>query len=85
MMLPPLSHIIYAITGYLVPQNLPIIVIDLAEDYSYALVGEPCRKYFWVLSRTESLDGALVDSLVQKAGDLGFDITQIVRRDATQC
>ena len=28
-------------------------VIELAEDYSYAVVGEPKREYLWILSRTE--------------------------------
>ena len=27
-------------------------VIDLADDYSWAVVGEPKRRYLWVLSRT---------------------------------
>ena len=25
-------------------------IIDLAVDYSYAVVGEPSRKYLWILS-----------------------------------
>jgi len=27
-------------------------IIALAPDYSYAVIGEPARKYLWVLSRT---------------------------------
>jgi len=27
-------------------------IIDLADDYSYAVVGHPNRKYLWILSRT---------------------------------
>ncbi len=30
-------------------------VIDLADDYRYAVVGHPSRKYAWILSRTPSM------------------------------
>ena len=32
-------------------------VLGLAEDYSWAVIGTPNRKYGWVLSRTPVLDG----------------------------
>jgi apolipoprotein D and lipocalin family protein len=31
-------------------------IIDLAEDYRYAVVGEPDRKYLWILSRNKTMD-----------------------------
>src|SRR6478609_896075 len=34
-------------------------IIDLAEDYSYAVVGEPGREYLWILSRTREMDKTL--------------------------
>ena len=30
-------------------------IIQLADDYSYAVVSEPSQKYLWILSRTPSL------------------------------
>src|SRR5579885_1618390 len=33
-------------------------VIDLGQDYEYAVVGEPSRKYLWILSRTNSIPDA---------------------------
>lgn len=33
-------------------------VIELAPDYSYAVVGHPQRKYGWILSRTPTVDEA---------------------------
>jgi len=35
-------------------------VIDLAPDYSYAVVGHPSRTYGWVLSRTPTLPEAVL-------------------------
>ncbi|MEN3010918.1 MAG: lipocalin family protein, partial [Candidatus Bipolaricaulaceae bacterium] len=33
-------------------------MIELAPDYSYAVVGHPTRRYGWILSRTPKLDEA---------------------------
>lgn len=54
-------------------------VIDLAPDYSYALVGEPGRKYLWILSRTPQLDQATYRKLTEFAAAQGFDVSKLVR------
>jgi apolipoprotein D and lipocalin family protein len=46
-------------------------VIGLAPDYRYAVVGEPSRKYLWVLSRTSTLsaeDRGAIDALLRERG-----------------
>ena len=52
-------------------------VIDLAEDYSWALVGHPNRNYLWILSRTPNLSSEIVDDLKEAAVQKGFDITKL--------
>lgn len=52
-------------------------VLDLADDYSYALVGAPNREYLWVLSRDPSMDEKTYTGLLEKAGHMGFDITRV--------
>ena len=39
-------------------------IIDLADDYSYAVVGHPNRKYLWILSRNSSISEDLYMKLV---------------------
>ena len=34
-------------------------IIELAPDYTHALVGDPGRKYLWVLSRSARMDDAI--------------------------
>ncbi|GAB2768211.1 lipocalin family protein [Rhabdobacter roseus] len=60
-------------------------IIDLANDYSHALVGTPDRKYLWVLSRTPQLTRTVYDELLAKATQLGFDVTQIQRTEQSTC
>jgi apolipoprotein D and lipocalin family protein len=56
-------------------------IIDLAEDYSYAVVGEPKRKYLWILSRTPQMDEDLYQAVVGRCAEKGFDVSMLVRTD----
>ena len=52
-------------------------IIDLAEDYSYAVVGHPNRKYLWILSRTPVMDQEIYNEILKRAKDKGFDIGKL--------
>lgn len=54
-------------------------ILDLTADYSAALVGDPSRKYLWILSRTPDLDEATYARLVSTARAQGFDATHLRR------
>ncbi|WP_205500122.1 lipocalin family protein [Rufibacter psychrotolerans] len=56
-------------------------ILDLAPDYSHALVGSPDRQYLWILARTPQLDSAIHARLSQKAQELGFDTKLLVKVD----
>jgi len=52
-------------------------IIDLAEDYSYAVVGHPNRKYLWILARTPNMDEELYNTLLRRIADKHFDLSKI--------
>ncbi|MBB5199787.1 lipocalin family protein [Glaciimonas immobilis] len=54
-------------------------VLDLAPDYSYAVVGEPGRKYLWVLSRTPKLTDSTYRAALAKVAAQGFDVSKLVK------
>ena len=54
-------------------------IIDLAADYSYAVVGEPDRKYMWVLSRTPVMDETTLQGILDRAKGKGYDLTGLIR------
>ena len=56
-------------------------IIELAPDYSFAMVVGPDTKYLWILSRTPQLDPEITADLLDKANMLGFDIDAIVNVD----
>ena len=48
-------------------------ILALDPEYRWVLVGEPRRKYGWILSRTTSLDGSIVERVLTRAEQLGYD------------
>lgn len=41
-------------------------ILELAEDYSHAVVGHPSRDYLWILSRTPVMEQATYDGLLER-------------------
>ena len=54
-------------------------VIDLANDYSYAVVGTPDRDYFWILSRTPELKDSVYQDILRRAEQQGFVPGKVVK------
>lgn len=56
-------------------------IIDLAEDYSYAVVGHPNRKYLWILSRTRELDQQTYEGILERIKEKGFDLSVLKKTE----
>ncbi|MEM1448292.1 MAG: lipocalin family protein [Planctomycetota bacterium] len=56
-------------------------VIDLDPDYRWAVVGEPKRRYLWILSRTPTLPPATYDSIVERITGHGYDVNRLERME----
>lgn len=54
-------------------------VLDLADDYSHALVGAPSGKYLWILSRSPQMRDATYATITQRAEALGFQAAPLKR------
>lgn len=53
-------------------------VIQLADDYRYAVVGEPQREYLWVLSRTPTLPPEDMATIRRRLREQGYDTDKLV-------
>jgi apolipoprotein D and lipocalin family protein len=49
-------------------------VLRIDDDYTYSLVGTPDRKNLWLLSRTPRAEAAVIDSYLETARSMGFDL-----------
>ena len=58
-------------------------IINLGNDYDYAVVGTPNRKYLWILSRTPQMDDKLFSQLIELAKSKGFDVTNLIKTSHT--
>lgn len=56
-------------------------IIDLADDYSYAVVGHPGKNYLWILAREPNMSDSIYHTLVDKAEENGFDISKLKRTE----
>ena len=52
-------------------------IIDLADDYSYAVVSHPNKKYLWILSRTSKMDDMIYQQITSKLKTKGFDLSKL--------
>jgi apolipoprotein D and lipocalin family protein len=52
-------------------------IIDLADDYSYAVIGHPNKKYLWILSRTPHMPETLYQQIIARIKANGFDLSKI--------
>lgn len=56
-------------------------VVELAEDYSYALVAGDSEKYLWILSRTPKISDEIWQLLIQRASSLGYSTSDLILVD----
>lgn len=54
-------------------------IVDLADDYGYAVVGHPSRDYLWILSRTPTLPEETYARILTRLGAQGYDTSRLVR------
>lgn len=57
--------------------QLDYIVMDLAEDYSWIVVGHPGRKYFWIMSTSTTLDEEILKKCITLGEENGFNVDKL--------
>jgi apolipoprotein D and lipocalin family protein len=54
-------------------------IIDLGENYDYAVVSQPNRKYLWILSRTPRMDETLYDQILERLRRQHYDVSKLIK------
>lgn len=60
------------------PFKIDYWVIELADDYSYVVVGHPKQKYLFIMSRLPEMDQQLLDDIIDRCEQKGYDTGQLV-------
>jgi len=58
-------------------------IIDLGANYEYAVIGEPGRKYLWILSRTAQMDDKVYAEIAARLAAQGYDASRLERMKQT--
>jgi apolipoprotein D and lipocalin family protein len=53
-----------------------ILALD-QENYNYALIGSSTPDFLWVLSRTPKIEPELLDKILKRAEELGYDLSKV--------
>jgi apolipoprotein D and lipocalin family protein len=56
-------------------------VVSLDENYKHVLIGEPSRKYLWILSRETPMPRETYNKLLDVAKNEGFNISKLITLD----
>lgn len=53
-------------------------IIELDPEYRYAVVGDPGRKYLWILAREPELEESILEDILERTADQGYDLTELL-------
>ena len=62
---------------FLWPFKMTSLIIDLAEDYSYTVIGVPNKKYVWIMSREPYLNDKTYRDILDNLKDIGYNLSKI--------
>jgi len=54
-------------------------VMELGDDYQYAMIGSKSPDYFWILSRTPQMKSETYEMLLARAEERGYDLSRLVK------
>lgn len=60
------------------PFGAPYWVLELDEDYQWAVIGEPSRSFLWILSRTPKMSQATYDAILSRLPEKGYDPARLI-------
>jgi len=69
----------WQVTYFTWPFGADYRVLHIEPDYSVAVIGQPSRKYVWILARRKSIEDALYSDIILYLQDLGYDVAKIRR------
>lgn len=60
------------------PFKVDYLVIELAEDYSYVVVGHPKHERLYIMSRKPEMEKELLDEIIDRCNKKGYDTSKLV-------
>ncbi len=61
------------------PLSAPYWIVEVGQNYEYAITASPSRKYLWILSRTPKMSETLYQQILTHAQAHGFNVSRLVK------
>lgn len=58
---------------------------DGEGDYTYAVVTNPTKEYFWILSRDPLFSDERIDEIEERYAEMGWDMSKLERTSQAEC
>jgi apolipoprotein D and lipocalin family protein len=59
------------------PLKFSYLVIDLAPDYSWTVIGVPSRSYVWIMARNKTLDQSTYQGILERLKSQKYNVQKI--------
>jgi apolipoprotein D and lipocalin family protein len=63
------------------PVKVDYWIIELAEDYSYVVVGHPKHKFLFIMARKPELPEDLLQEIIERCQAKGYDTSKLCSQD----
>lgn len=61
------------------PFKAPYLIIDLADDYRYTVIGHPSRNLVWIMAREPRMSEKDYQAILARLTAQGYDTSRIVK------
>jgi apolipoprotein D and lipocalin family protein len=63
------------------PFKVDYWVIELADDYSYVVVGHPQHKYLFIMARKPEMASTLLKEIIGRCREKGYDTSKLISQE----
>ena len=60
------------------PLKFDYLIIDLANDYSWTVIGVPDQKYVWIMARDYKISRDKLDEIIKSIAAKGYNMNELV-------
>ena len=63
---------------FLWPFKAAFLILYLDDEYRWTVIGEPTRKYLWIMAREPTIPGEIMEAITTRLAEIGYDTTKIL-------
>lgn len=61
------------------PLKFNYLIIDLADDYSWTVIGVPSQKWVWIMAKDWDMNDKKLNMIIKRVNDMGYSVKDVKR------